>query len=466
MNLLPWRKKAELAEERSSADPLISMADYLGLLQQFSFQGVSYTLPGSSQEEVSGAYRSLARYAYKANGVVFACMLVRATHFSEARFQFRRIRNGRPGDLWGNSDLAALEKPWPGATTGDLLAGMLQHADLGGNAFITNRYGGMRLLRPDWVTMVVGSQSDPNVAAWDPQADVLGYIYEPGGPRSGRDPVRFDADEVAHFKPIPDPEAQFRGMSWLTPLVREIMADKAATDHKLAFFEKGATPNLVVKFAAPNLDEFKTWIDAFREGHEGAANAYKTIFLANGADATVVGADLRQLDFKMVQGAGETRVAAAANVPPIIVGLSEGLQAATYSNYAQARRRFADGTMRPLWRNAAGSLAHIVNVPGDSELWYDDSGVSFLKEDLRDAAAILGMNAITTRQLTDAGFTPESVVAAVSSGDLKLLQHTGLFSVQLQPPGAILNGSAAAASASARDAIEMMRALVGDRDIE
>jgi phage portal protein BeeE len=55
----------------------------------------------------------------------------------------------------------------------------------------------------------------------------------------------------------------------------------------------------------------------------------------------------------VTQGAGETRIAAAAGVPPVIVGLSEGLQAATYSNYSQARRRFADGTMRPLWRNAA-----------------------------------------------------------------------------------------------------------------
>ena len=114
--------------------------------------------------------------------------------------------------------------------------------------------------------------------------------------------------------------------------------------------------------------------------------AYKTMYLAGGADVTIVGSDLKQLDFKLTQGAGETRIAAAAGVPPIIVGLSEGLQAATYSNYGQARRRFSDLTMRPLWGNVVGSLATIVPVPGGAELWYDDRDIPFLAEDRKDEA--------------------------------------------------------------------------------
>jgi hypothetical protein len=58
-----------------------------------------------------------------------------------------------------------------------------------------------------------------------------------------------------------------------------------------------------------------------------------------GADVKTVGADLQQVDFKQVQGAGETRICAAARIPPIIVGVSEGLDSATYSNYGQARGR-------------------------------------------------------------------------------------------------------------------------------
>jgi hypothetical protein len=188
-------------------------------------------------------------------------------------------------------------------------------------------------------------------------------------------------------------------MSWLTPVIREVMADKAATDHKLQFFENGATPNLIVKFDLDSVEKMRPFIELFKEGHEGSANAYKTLFLGAGTDATPVGSDFRQMDFKVTQGAGETRIAAAAGVPPVIVGLSEGLQAATYSNYSQARRRFADGTMRPLWRNLCGSLERVLNVPGGAHLWYDDRDIPALKEDIQDKAKEMQENATAANQL-------------------------------------------------------------------
>jgi HK97 family phage portal protein len=423
----------EVQEEVSRS---YSLGSYISDLQSFVYQGHRYTLPGSKQDEIGGEFQSLVCYAYKANGVVFACMLVRQLLFSEARFQFRQIRSGRPGKLYGTDALRPLEEPWPGGTTGDLLTRMEQDSSLAGNSFVVRRATGkLRRLRPDWVDLLLGSESDVDIGAWDVDADVLGYVYWPGGRNSGREPDMFLAEEVAHYAPIPDPEAQFRGMSWLTPIVREIMADKATTDHKLSFLENGATPNLVVKLDVQDLEKFEKWIEKFKATHEGASNAYKTMFLGAGADATVVGTDLKQLEFKQTQGAGETRIAAAAGVPPVIVGLSEGLQAATYSNYGQARRRFADGTMRPLWRNAAGSLARLIDVPSNSELWYDDRDISFLKEDVLDAAEILSRKMLTIESGVRSGYTPESVVAAVDSGDLTLLEHTGLFSVQLQPPG-------------------------------
>ena len=125
----------------------------------------------------------------------------------------------------------------------------------------------------------------------------------------------------------------------------------------------------------------------------------------------------------------------AAGVPPIVVGLSEGLEAATYSNYGQARRRFADQTMRPLWRNVSDSLARIIRIPEGKELWYDDRDIAALREDQKDAAETMQLNATATKTFVDAGYTPESAKAAVAANDMSLLQHSGLISVQLQPPG-------------------------------
>ena len=45
------------------------------------------------------------------------------------------------------------------------------------------------------------------------------------------------------------------------------------------------------------------------------------------------------------------------------------------------------------------------------------------------------MQAATIKSLIDAGFKPDTAVAAVQAGDYSLLVHTGLYSVQLQPPG-------------------------------
>jgi hypothetical protein len=241
---------------------------------------------------------------------------------------------------------------------------------------------------------------------------------------------------VVHFAPIPDPTAHYRGMSWLTPIVQEIMGDKAMQDHKLRFFENGATVNLVVKMDPQIKQEaFDRWVAKFKDAHQSRHNAYETVFLGGGADLQAIGSDMKQVDFKTVQGAGETRIAAAAGVPPIIVGLSEGLESATYSNYGQARRRFADGTMRPLWRQMAGALASVVPVPADARLWYDDRDVPFLQEDVKDEADIQQTQAVSIKQLVEAGYEPDSVVAAVQANDFGLLIHSGLYSVQLVQPG-------------------------------
>lgn len=450
------RPPSEMTQSQALAKPEERMDPVLGLnqwLSFFTYGGLQYpfmpaqTLQGN-REEAPSSFTGYVQGAYKSNGVIFACMLVRLMVFSEARFQWRRRVNGRPGELFGTASLGPLETPEPNKTTGDLLTRMIQDADLAGNFFCYRQGQYLKRLRPDWVTIVMGSRhgalDDDQIVAGDLDAEVLGYAYQPGGPASGRDPVVLGVDQVAHFAPIPDPIASYRGMSWLTPVIREVMSDSAANTHKLKFFENGATANAVVSLDPTIQQEaFERWIKVFQTQHEGVLNAYKTLYLGGGADYKVIGADMHQMDFKTVQGAGETRIAAAAGVPPVIVGLSEGLAAATYSNYGQARRRLSDGTMWPLWRNAAGSMQTIVEpAPPGAHLWIDARDIPFLREDAADVANIQHVNAQTMRTLIDAGFEPKSVVNAVNSGDFSRLVHTGLYSVQLQPPGTILGATA------------------------
>jgi len=444
VRLLPARWSKRDIQPLSFDAWAASYFSYLGTTQGY-FPAMPQTLYGQTKQELPDGMIPAIQQVYRSNGVVFACMAARMLFFAEARFQFRRITNGRPGALFGTQALELLEQPWPNGTTADLLTRGIQDADLAGNFYVWKQNDAqLRVMRPDWVSIVLGSNLAPDSPQLALDAEIAGYLFHPGGLRSGNDPQALRVEEVAHFAPNPDPIARFRGMSWLTPVLREVMADTAASDHKLKFFENGATPNLAVKMdPAVQGEAFDRWVARFKEQHEGVANAYKTLFLGGGADVTVVGANMRQVDFKTTQGAGETRIAAAAGIPPVIVGLSEGLQSATYSNYALAMRRFTDLTMRPLWRQFSGAIAPIVDVPSGAELWYDDRDIPALAENGRDQAEIQQIEAGTIHTLISAGFTPDSAVSFIETGDFTKLEHTGLYSVQLQPAGSVTQGKGA-----------------------
>lgn len=412
-------------------------------LGSLNYDGRLYPLFGQQtligpKEEVADDFAGLTQGGYAGNGIVFSCLNARMALFTQARPMFRQLRSGVPGELFSTAELEILRRPWPNGNTSDLLGRMAQDGDLGGNAFIARRPGKLARLRPDWVTIVHGVDRR-TTDAWDPDAEVIGYVYQPGGPGGGKEPVFYTREEITHFVPsgLTDPLAPARGMSWLTPLIREIEADTAATTHKLMFFRNGATPNVIVTGVTPAAGQsLQDWVEKYRSKNEGLGNAYKTQFFTAGTSVEVVGKDLQQIDFKVTQGAGETRIASAAGVPPIVAGLSEGLQGSSLNagNFQAAMRRFADLTGRPWWASAFASLATIINVPSASELWYSDQDIPALKDDIKDAAEVQALQAQAIRQYVDAGFDPASVVEAINAGDLKRLKHSGLYSVQLQLP--------------------------------
>jgi phage portal protein BeeE len=313
------------------------------------------------------------------------------------------------------------------------------HAGLAGNAYVFSNGKRLRILNPAWVTVVLGSHEDPGDALNAVDAEIIGYSYQPGGPGGQKKPRTMLAEEVAHWSPIPDPENPFVGMSWITPAVREIQGDVAAVDHKLKYFENGATPNLVVKgIPASSDEEFNRLVDLMEEEHAGIANAYRTLYLVNGADATVVGDGMQKTDLRSALSSGETRISILSRVPASILGIYDGLAGSSLNagNFGQARRNFADGWLYPTLQSAAGALTPIVPVPHDAELWYATSDMPFIRDDATDQATIQQTQATTINAYVNNGFTPESAIAAVIANDPTQLVHTGLISVQLQKPGA------------------------------
>lgn len=391
----------------------------------------------NGDEKITNNFDDYAQVLYKRNGIASACIGVRMFVFSEIRFLWQNRVNGRPdGGLFSDDALALIQEPWPGGTTGELTMRMEQDNSLAGNFYAAKSDGpeGQRLSRwyPPYVTIVTGSD-DGN--PWGSSARVVGYIYQV----PGKEPEMWSPGSVVHYSPLPDPQARWRGMSWLTPVIEEILGDSAVSKHKTQFFKRGASTNLAISYKnARTMDQLKEQAEFFQEQFEGLSNAYRTIHLGAGAETTPIGSTLRQLDFKATQGSGESRIAAASLLGAVMAQFSEGMAGSSLNagNFDASRKRAETVLFRPLWRIAAASLQRVLDKPSvNAELTYDPRDVAFLRDDAKNEADIRQKDSITIKQLIDAGFTPETVVAAMAAGNWQLLEHTGLFSVQLQAPG-------------------------------
>lgn len=420
--------------ERYSLEQYIHDVAYAGNVYQ---PALPTTYSDQPVETIETDFTGVVSGAYKRNGVIFACQVARLSVFAQATFCWQQLRTGGPGDVFTDANLAPLQQPWVGGTEGELLARMIQDVDNAGNAYIRRQpatslsMNRLERLRPDWVDIVLAAER----GMMNPT--IIGYLYHPGGRNSDRDPEALTLDEVAHWSPYPDPLATYRGMAPITPVLREVLADNAATTHKGEFFNRAATPNMAIKFdPTVTVDKFEKFKAAMEREHVGLGNAWKTLYLGGGADPVTVGLSFRDMDYKAIQGLGETRIAAAYGVPAVIAQISEGLAGSSLNtgNFSAARRLFADRTMRWLWKEACASLQRILVVPPRTRLWWDERQIAFLREDQKDAADIQSTKAQTITSLVREGFTPESVIAAVQNEDFTLLEHTGALSVQLVAP--------------------------------
>ena len=385
------------------------------------------------------SFQSIIEQGHRDNGVIGGAVEARSLLMSQLRFRFRRdYSQNRRGELWGDRSLRPLEGP----TRSETLKRLERDICFAGNAYITMDGGRLIRLEPDRVSLIMRSEMLPdwteadNATTIPPDARIVGYAYH--AERHGSIMTVFPASDVAHWMPEPDPLHWWRGESWITGVMREIVTDGKAVDHTARFFDHAATPNMVFTFPPErSVDEIRAFAEVLNTKHAGSDNAYKNMFLAGGADVTQVGADLSSLSLKDLTGGFETRIAARARIPGVILGIREGYAGSSLNagNYGSARRMWADGWFTPHAESLCASLSKLVPPPGGSELHYDPEAVLFLQEDVKDAADILQTQAVTLRQLVEAGFDPASATEAVTTGDMTKLTHTGNVSVQLQPPG-------------------------------
>lgn len=414
------RRDSAVVEERDA----MSWEAYQNL---FSFNANQY-VTGSPFTNAN------SRYLMSACGPVVAVLDRRVSIMGEARPTWQRLESGRPTQLFSTPELDVLKVPWVGGTWRHLMAAIEADNAAAGNSYWVRRGRELVHLNPAWVSIVL---EGVDVGGVDAGSRLLGYVVSP----PGKKPTALEPGDVAHYRPGAPVECPFRGESWLAAVASDASADLEMTRYKGAYLKNGAMPSLAVtydqQFPQERLEQF---VQLFADKFVGAMNAGKVMHFLGGRDVKTVGATLDQLAFKAVQGAGETRIAAAGGVPAAVAGFSEGLQGSSLNagNYTATRRLFGDAKIRPLLGSACDAFTAIVPPPSGARLSYDDSLVSFFQEDVSDEANIRQLNATTIKTLIEAGYEPDACVQAVISGSFTGLvgSHTGLTSVQLQAPGA------------------------------
>ncbi len=416
--LLPERRASTDVER---ANPAMSWEAYQNL---FRFNGTQY---------MTSPFRAAsARHLLGVSGPVYTVLDRRVSIMGEARPTFQYFKDGKPARMFSSRELEILKTPWTGGTWRQLVAACEADVAAAGNSYWIRLGNELVRLDADWVTIVT---APVEIGGLEVGSRLLGYIVQ----RPAYQPVAFEPSDVAHYRPGTPVECPFRGESWLAAVASDASSDLELTQYKGNYLRNGALPSLAVTYE-PTIDQaqLEAFVGMFADKFVGSGNAGKVMHFLGGRDVKTVGATLDQLSFKAVQGAGETRIAAAGGVPASVAGFSEGMQGSSLNagNYTATRRLFGDAKIRPLLGAFCDAFSTLVPPPSGARLWYDDTLVSFFQEDVTDEANIRQLNAQTIKTLIEAGYEPDAVIAAVTTGDYGGLtgNHSGLTSVQLAPP--------------------------------
>lgn len=288
------------------------------------------------------------------NSAVWACLIALCHAHVEPPL---RVWRGDPEAgtatwLSGAPLQALLRKPNPVHTALELHFWTAWAKHLDGNAYwrkVRARSGGVvelwpispRLLKP--ITYPGSSEF----------IDAYRYSYAPGKWED------LSPDDIVHFRIGIDDYDPRLGLSPIKRLVREIASDGAATQFTDALLRNFGIPGLVVQvpLGASLSDEQAEELKHQLEQRFGYENRGNVGVLTAGATLQQFGFSPEQLNLRALHDVPETRIAAVMGVPPIVAGLSVGLQQAqNYASLKQIREQFTEVTVIPNWRFDAARL--------------------------------------------------------------------------------------------------------------
>lgn len=397
--------------------------------------------PSSNLESYDKAYRNVI--------TVYACVQARAKAVSTAPCRVYVDDGGNQTELPDHPLRALLARPNPMLSEAEFVALTQTIVDVAGFCVIEKERGaagrvvGLWHLRPDWLQAVPRSGAPAD------------WLYRV----PGREPVLLSGDDVMVVNGSMTTDLAPRGLSPIAVALREVGIEDASTEFLKLFIDSGGSPRQALVTSATIKDQAQA--DAIRERfaqtYGGFRNWLGVVLLSGGLDVKQIGSNLDDMAYPEIRALTEARICSVFGVPPILAGTQVGIDASTYSNYAQARRAFFEDTVAPLWSRLDGAIERSLLPEFDVDplvsVAFDLTSVVALHEDAtavwQRAASALAIGGITLNQFQSAvglpGFGDAGDVLYVPSGAMPM-RPADLLTVDAAVPATVPAPAPAAAS--------------------
>jgi HK97 family phage portal protein len=339
------------------------------------------------------------RKAYASTVAVYACVIARAGGVASAPLKVYQEADGDSTEVPDHPLRRLMTRPNPELSEAEWIALTQVLMDATGFAAIQkvrNAFGQvveLWHLRSDWLKEIKRAN---RASDWEYRI--------PDGRK-----FLIDAADVVIIAGGPSTDLGPTGLSPIAVAMREAQVESSLTDFLKMFIDNGAVPRhaLVIEDTIDDPAYAEELKAAFTTAYGGVRNWSKVALLTGGTKLEKVGVDLDEMAYPELRYLTEAHICSAFGVPPIVANMTVGLEAATYSNYEQARRAFYESTIRSLWDRMEGALTRgLLDEFEDRDsafsLEFDTSAVPALQDNAQDvwersrAAALGGL--ITVNQ--------------------------------------------------------------------
>ncbi|MCX7805705.1 MAG: phage portal protein, partial [Planctomycetota bacterium] len=313
--------------------------------------------------------------------VVYACVRRLCQAAAEAPARVGRMAAGGWRDEPDHPIQGVLDRPNVAMAYAEFLAHVVAHLKLTGDSYIWK-----------W-----RSRDGAIVELWPVPTSWVTAVYDRDGRPAGYDVFQGQALAKARVMPRdmlriwePDPAHPMKGLAPLQAALRAVQAEEERQDYTVEMLANSRVPGFVLYQPDAWSEEQKSEARATLMAGLGRGRRGSPLFLSGENARIELPAPLRDLDWPGLAGLSETRICACFGVPPILVGLRSGLDAATYSNYEQARRAFYQDTVSPLWTALDAALTRGLlrdeEEPPDLEIYHETGDVRGMREDQESLA--------------------------------------------------------------------------------